>query len=190
MTAILSGHPSHAKVYPLAGPRKYPYFSVILRPWVLVWPRQSNLRLPALLLNALPTEITLPLNSGLQTRCKKTDLPLGSLLSFNRELKRATTTATESTSHQITLNLSNVRDFFSSWVLRVCISVKKKRKESSCLVLHSQWNVKLRSFTSLSYPWRQRNVQKYVMLVQSCCLLIRLRHTYPFLVENGYFFSG
>ena len=26
------------------------------------------------------------------------------------------------------------------------------------------------------------------MHVQSCCLLIRLRHTYPFLFENGYFF--
>ena len=26
------------------------------------------------------------------------------------------------------------------------------------------------------------------MHLQSCCLLIRLRHTYPFLFENGYFF--
>ena len=98
-TAILPGHPSHAKVYPLAGSRKYSYFSVILRPWELVWPRESNLQLPALLSNALPTEINLPLNSGLQIRCKKTDLPPGSLLSFNRELKCATTTVTASTSH-------------------------------------------------------------------------------------------
>ena len=32
-TAILRGHPSHAKVYPLAVQRKYLHFSVILRPW-------------------------------------------------------------------------------------------------------------------------------------------------------------
>ena len=34
-TAILGGHPSHAKVYPFAGQRKYLHFSVVLRPWVL-----------------------------------------------------------------------------------------------------------------------------------------------------------
>ena len=155
MTAILSGHPSHAKVYPLAGPRKYHYFSVILRPWVLVWPRESNLRLPALLSNALPTEITLPLNSGLQIRCKKTDLPPGSLLSFNRELKRATTTATAlktslNKKHRrsvklyrfwfITLNLSNVRDFSGSWVLKISITVlKKKKRKIVVLRSHSPW---------------------------------------------------
>ena len=33
-TAILRGHPSHAKVSPLAVQRKYLHFSVILRPWV------------------------------------------------------------------------------------------------------------------------------------------------------------
>ena len=31
-TAILRGHPSHAKVQPPAGQRKYLHFSVILRP--------------------------------------------------------------------------------------------------------------------------------------------------------------
>ena len=29
----------------------------------------------------------------------------------------------------ITLNLSNVREFFGSWVLKVCISVKKKKRK-------------------------------------------------------------
>ena len=38
-TAILRKHPSHTKVYPFAGQRKYLHFSVILRPWVLVRPR-------------------------------------------------------------------------------------------------------------------------------------------------------
>ena len=41
-TAILRGHLSHAKVSPLAVQRKYLHFSVILRPWVLVRPRESN----------------------------------------------------------------------------------------------------------------------------------------------------
>ena len=31
-TAILRGHPSHAKVQPLSGQREYLHFSVILRP--------------------------------------------------------------------------------------------------------------------------------------------------------------
>ena len=59
-TAILRGHPSHAKVSPLAVQRKYLHFSVILRPWVMVRARESNSRPPALQSNALPTELTLP----------------------------------------------------------------------------------------------------------------------------------
>ena len=47
-TAILCGHPSHAKVSPLALQREWLHFSVILRPWVLVRPRESNPRPPAL----------------------------------------------------------------------------------------------------------------------------------------------
>ena len=59
-TAILRGHPSHAKVQPFAGQRKYLHFSVILRPWVLLRSRESNPRPPALQSSALPTEIILP----------------------------------------------------------------------------------------------------------------------------------
>ena len=59
-TAILRGHPSHAKVQSPAGQRKYLHFSVILRPWVLVRPRESNPRPPALQSSALPTELILP----------------------------------------------------------------------------------------------------------------------------------
>ena len=58
-TAIFRGHPSHAKVQPPAGQREYLHFSVILRPWVLVRPRESNLRTPALQSSALPTELIL-----------------------------------------------------------------------------------------------------------------------------------
>ena len=48
VTAILRGHPSHAKVSPPAVQRKYLHFSVILRPRVMVRPRESNPRPPAL----------------------------------------------------------------------------------------------------------------------------------------------
>ena len=57
---ILRGHPSHVKVQPPAGQREYYHFSVILRPWVLVRPRESNPQPPALQSSALPTELILP----------------------------------------------------------------------------------------------------------------------------------
>ena len=47
-TAILRGLLIHAKVSPLAVQRYYLHFSVILRPWVLIRPRESNPRPPAL----------------------------------------------------------------------------------------------------------------------------------------------
>ena len=59
-TAILRGHPSHAKDSPLTLQRKYLHFSVILRPWVMTRPRESNPRPPAPQSNALPTELFLP----------------------------------------------------------------------------------------------------------------------------------
>ena len=71
-TAILRGHPSHAKVQPLSGQREYLHFSVILRPWVLVRPRESNPRPPALQSSALPTELILQrffVNSGSFFHC-------------------------------------------------------------------------------------------------------------------------
>ena len=57
--AILRDHPSHAKVQPSAGQRKYLHFSLILRPWVLVRSRKSNPRPPALQSSAQPTELIL-----------------------------------------------------------------------------------------------------------------------------------
>ena len=58
-TAILRGHPSHAKVQPFVEQRQYLHFSVILRPWVLIRSRESNSRPPALPWSALPTELVL-----------------------------------------------------------------------------------------------------------------------------------
>ena len=59
-TAILCGHPSYAKVYPLAVQREYLHFSVILRPWVLVWTWELNPQPPTLQSHALLTEPTVP----------------------------------------------------------------------------------------------------------------------------------
>ena len=56
-TAILRGHPSHEKVCPLAVQRNYLHFSAILRPWVLVGPRESISRPPALQSSAILTEL-------------------------------------------------------------------------------------------------------------------------------------
>ena len=58
--AFLRDHSSHAKVQPFAGQRQYLHFSVILSPWVLIWPREPNPRHPALQSSALPTELILP----------------------------------------------------------------------------------------------------------------------------------
>ena len=49
VTTILRGHPSHAKVKPLAGRAKtIPSFFSYFKPWVLVRPWKSNPRLSAL----------------------------------------------------------------------------------------------------------------------------------------------
>ena len=58
-TTILHGHQNHAKVWLFAGIREYHHFSVIFKPWVLVWLRESNQRPPALQSSALPTELIL-----------------------------------------------------------------------------------------------------------------------------------
>ena len=69
-TAILRGHPSHAKVQPLAVQREYLHFSVILRPRVMVESRESNPRPPALQSCALPTELIPPFQSETQNNVK------------------------------------------------------------------------------------------------------------------------
>ena len=70
-TAILRGHPSHAKVQPLAVQRDYLHFSVMLkRPWVMVQARESNPRPPTLQSCALPTELIPPVQSETQNNVK------------------------------------------------------------------------------------------------------------------------
>ena len=57
--AILCSHPSHAKVYPVAGQRRCRHVSVIFRPWVLSGPGKRTLwpPAPALQSNTLLTEL-------------------------------------------------------------------------------------------------------------------------------------
>ena len=58
----------------------------------------------------------------------------------------------------ITLNLSNVSEFFASWVLKVCISVKKKNdKENRCLVSTFSMKREFKEFHVVVVQWRQRN---------------------------------
>ena len=73
-------------------------------------------------------------------------------------------------SYSISFNSSNLGNFFWSWVLKDCIEVqKKKEEESRCLVFTSSTKGEIRHFHVVVVQWRQRNVQKSVMHVQSCC---------------------
>ena len=52
----------------------------------------------------------------------------------------------------IALNLSNVRDFFAISVLKVFISVQKKRKESRCLVFTFSIKREIKKFHVVVVP--------------------------------------
>ena len=60
--------------------------------------------------------------------------------------------------YSVLFNPSNVGRFLWSWFLHDCIEVQKKKKKVSVWCSLSPQNVQ----------WRQRNVQKSVMHVQSC----------------------
>ena len=63
-------------------------------------------------------------------------------------------------------NLSKWR-FFRSWILNACFLSSLKEKDNRCLVFTSSLKRPIRNFHVLVVQWRQRNVQKSVMLVQS-----------------------
>ena len=72
--------------------------------------------------------------------------------------------------YSISFNSSNVGKLFWSWILTDCIKVQeKKRKESCCLVFPSSTRREIRHFHVVVVQRRQRNVQKSVMHVSSCC---------------------
>ena len=64
---------------------------------------------------------------------------------------------------------SNVCKFFWSWILKRLYQSLEKEKESRCIVFTSSTKRKIRQFHVAVVLRRQRNVQKNVMHVQSCC---------------------
>ena len=67
-------------------------------------------------------------------------------------------------------NSSNAGKGFWSWILKDCIKVQEKKKESCCLVFPSSTKREIWQFHFVVVQRRQRNVQESVMHVQSCCL--------------------
>ena len=72
--------------------------------------------------------------------------------------------------YSISFNSSNVGKFFWSWILKDCIKVYEKKKESCCLVFPSSTKRAIRHFHVVVVQRRLRNVQKSVMRMQSCYL--------------------
>ena len=70
--------------------------------------------------------------------------------------------------YSISLNSSNVGKVFCSWILKDCIKVQE-RKRRCCFLFPSSTKREIRQFRVVVVQRRQRNVQKNVMHVQSCC---------------------
>ena len=69
-------------------------------------------------------------------------------------------------------NSSNAGRFFWSWILKRLYQSLGKEKESRCVVFTSWTKCEIREFRVAVVQRRQRNVQKSVMHVQSCCFAI------------------
>ena len=69
---------------------------------------------------------------------------------------------------------------------------KKKGKESRCPAFTFSIKREIKEFHVVVVQWRQRNVQKYLMHVQSCCFAyLRARpHVFVFVWKQIFFFSG
>ena len=71
--------------------------------------------------------------------------------------------------YSITFNSSNVGKFFWSWILKECIKVEEKKKKVVVRLFPFSTKREIRQFHTVVVQRRQRNVQKSVMHVQSCC---------------------
>ena len=69
----------------------------------------------------------------------------------------------------ITFNSSNVGKFFCSWILKDYIKVKENKKKVIVRLFPFSTKREIRQFHVVVVQRRQRNVQKSVMHVQSCC---------------------
>ena len=68
-----------------------------------------------------------------------------------------------------TSDSSNVGNFSQIWILQNIFQSSGKEKESHCLVSTSFTKREIRHFHVVVVQWLQRNVQKSMMHVQSCC---------------------
>ena len=66
-------------------------------------------------------------------------------------------------------NSSNVGKFFWTWILKDCIKVEEKKKKVVVCLFPFSTKRDIRQFHVVVVQRRQRNVQKSVMHVQSCC---------------------
>ena len=73
-------------------------------------------------------------------------------------------------SHSISFSSSSVGNLFGSWILTDCIEVQEKKSKVVVLcLLTSSTKREISHFLVVVVQWPQRNVQKSVMHVQSCC---------------------
>ena len=70
--------------------------------------------------------------------------------------------------YSVSFNSSNVGKFFWSWILRLYRG-SRKEIENRCPMSTSSTKREIRHFHVVVVQWRQRNVQKSVMYLQSCC---------------------
>ena len=84
---------------------------------------------------------------------------------------------------QPSLTLSNATELFWSWISIDHIQVHKEKYNFVIACLRPSQNVKLyRHFHAVFVQWRQRNVQKSVMHVQSCFFALSSYSFFYFLV--------
>ena len=72
---------------------------------------------------------------------------------------------------QVIIVIINVNEFSWSWIVKDCIvsNFKKRILENHCLAFIFSTKRKIRQFCVVVILWQQRNVQKSVIQVQSCC---------------------
>ena len=73
-------------------------------------------------------------------------------------------------SHSISFSSSNVGNLFGSWILTDSIEVQEKKSKVVVLCLPTSCTKReISHFLVVVVQWPQRNVQKRVLHVQSCC---------------------
>ena len=86
-------------------------------------------------------------------------------------MKNFLANVTDDRSYFNSFNLSNAGDFFQELNSKGLYLSSRKEKENRCLVFSSSINREIRKFQVVFVQRLQRNVQKSVMHVQSCCFV-------------------